>query len=233
MLEDFLEDLFNHAFANDDQVLVELVTLHQEHVHSNLEGSDSVDLVNCVLVHLDLGNEIWPLWVGIFELFLEATLFFKQEAELFKDILCLVSHFEVIEQNSLDLFFSVDDKFVVSLDIPEVHLLRVCNLSVSSWNLVDSLYHSLDDLDELILNLVERVCEDDLVGLRGVLLANLKLESEECHLKLLIGAVITLGNLLRKRVVAIIPLESVEEGDVLLDRLGGEFTDLVAHECCN
>ena len=106
-------------------------------------------------------------------------------------------------------------------------LVGVSDLVVSTGDVFDCFDHLVDDRNELILDRLKRLLENDFG------LFNLELQSQESFLKGLIRTIGSSNDLLRKGVDSIFFLEPTEEIHILVDRVCGKFTCLVAHQSGN
>ena len=86
-------------------------------------------------------------------------------------------------------------------------------MSVSARNVLNCLHHLQDNGDKFIFDIVEILCELNLIRL----LTHLELESEESVLEEIIWTILPGDNLLRKWIFSIIFSESSEEFNVLVD----------------
>ena len=102
--------------------------------------------------------------------------------------------------------------------------VRVRNLRIGTWDVIDSLHHECHNLNEVFLHCLGWLLELD----RGSL--DVKRYCEETLLKLVIWAIVTPDDLLWRRVLAVGFAEATEELYILVDRVCAELTSLVAHE---
>lgn len=110
---------------------------------------------------------------------------------------------------------------VILLNVPQVRLISVSDLSVSPRNMVDLFDHFGDDADKFVANLLKIIGKADLIFL-------FELEGDKSQLKWSVGVVLTLDDFLGRGVVVL--FELAEELNVLLDGFSGKFTHLVGHE---
>mgnify|MGYP006907049602 CR=1 FL=1 len=103
------------------------------------------------LVLVDLGKEILSFVGLLLKEFIYMVGLFKEELKVLVDSGSELGSIKIFAQNGTDLLLGVLDHFVVlgiKLYVPELVFVRVGNVTVSSWDLVDSLdHHRVDDFD--------------------------------------------------------------------------------------
>ena len=182
-----LHDVIDELLALVDQGVVQVVALDEEHAHANLVRGLSLNLRNRVLVLLNALDVL-----GLVALFsiaesLDFLLLLHQEQVLVVDVDRLSGDLKVVQKDLSDLLLGIHNNLVILTDLPEMSLVRICDLSVSAWNVIDCLHHGHDDLDELILHCIEVLVELNLVRL----LIDLELQCKESVLEFVIRAVLS------------------------------------------
>jgi len=152
LLVDVNDNGFDQFFALVDESVVKFVALDEEHAHADLVGRLSLDLGDRVEVDLDALNVciLVALWLR-YEL-LHPLRLFQDEEVLIVDVHSFGCDLKVLEQDLIDFISGVGHDFVVLSDLPEVCLVRVCDLGVGARDLVDGLDHLLDHLHQVILH---------------------------------------------------------------------------------
>ena len=149
---DFLEDLLNEVLTHLDKPVVQLVALNKEHVDSDLIRGLLLDLVDGVKIDVDLSHILFSVLWSLGNELINMLLSVQKESVVFIDVDGLLCHLQILEKNLRDLFRGVDNQLIFNVDLPEVVLVAVCNLVVSSWDLVDLLNHLCHHFDKLLLN---------------------------------------------------------------------------------
>jgi hypothetical protein len=138
---DFLANLLDVLLAHGDKSLVKAGALNQEHAHAHLKGSGLANLSDGVLILGDLSSEL-VTGVGLLvEERFESLVFRKQEKEIVINMDALLSGSQVLLKDLSDLFFGLNNNLVLVVDIPQVALVSVGDLGVSTGNVVDFLNH--------------------------------------------------------------------------------------------
>ena len=221
-------------------MVVQLVTLDQEHTHANLVWCLVLDLLDCVQVKQDTLNVLLAIADRVSNKLGNALRLLKDKQVVVVDVDGLSSDGEVLQEDVTNFLLSRLHDVVFRVDHPEMGLLGVGDLSVGTWDVVNSLDHMLHDLDKDVLNGGQSVLL--LILLFLVLLGalgssehnlcalDLNIQRQERLLEGSIRVVFAPDDLLGQWVLPIFLAEAPEELDVFVDGVGSKLASLVTHE---
>jgi len=118
---------------------------------------------------------------------------------------------QVFVNNVFDYQLSLCDYFISGRNVPQMGLVSVGDLVISTRNIVNFLNHCRNNFDEFISNLGQLVLETDLVTV------DLKFQSEKSVLEVSVGIILTRDDFFRGWVSAVFLLETAEEVNVVVN----------------
>ena len=148
-----LNNVIDQLLTLVDQSVIEVMALDEEHAHSDFIGGLSLDLIDSVLVLLNAIDILLLVSLLLLTERFDLLRLLHQEEILIVHIDSLLSDLQIVEKNLCNFLLGVHDNLVVRADLPEVRLVGIGDLSVSTRDVVDCLDHGHDYLHQLVLDL--------------------------------------------------------------------------------
>lgn len=127
MLVDSIQDFIDEFFAFRAEIIVELVALNQEHVHSNFEWHLISDSLDGLMILVDLSLELISIERFLLQEFIDPLLLIENENEIIVDVQCFIHYSQVLLNGLRNSRLGLIDNLIIGWNIPKMLLVTALN----------------------------------------------------------------------------------------------------------